>query len=255
MQPALYTSLAVLLIVSVLIGTRALPRNLGILVLRQLLVLLLVLAVTGSLNWVLIAHSGLPKEMLPSAITAGAIAIGWIVTFSFREFERLAERNQTRRDVLTALRSEVFTAFQTLDATDWKSGATEVQGKIKDGGDGPDAYFPFTASESPPIVFEALAESIPVLEEAEIGPILRFYAALTDLTTVVKDCRDPAFVKLSAARRVKIHQRLTDTRLAALFWAVQALYRINTSLGVKNPQDIPRTGKNVDILIDRNAMQ
>jgi hypothetical protein len=204
---------------------------------------------------VLIAHSGLPKDVLPAAITAGAIATGWIVTFGFREIERLAERNQTRRDVLTALRSEVFTVFQTLDATDWKAGATEVQKMILDSGDGPKAYFPFTASESPPIVFEALAESIPVLEEAEIGAILRFYSALTDLTTIVKDCRDPAFAKLSAARRVKIHRRLTDTRLAALFWALQALYRINSSLGVKDPENIPRTGRNAHIVIDRDAVQ
>ena len=235
------------------IGLRWLPLSLRNLLLRFVAAFVIVLALAGTLIWALIFYSGLPKDLLPAVTTAGAIAIGWIVTFGFREYEQARIRDQQRRDVLTALRSEVFTAFQTLDATDWRSDSAIVQGLIAAGGNGPGAYAPFTASESPPIVFQALAEDISVLHESEIGAILRFYAALTDLSTLVGDCRDPGFAALSADRRIRVHQRLTDTRLAALHWALQALYRINVSLGVRNAEKIPRTGFNKDTVIDSNA--
>lgn len=203
--------------------------------------------------WLLRGVLGLTGEGYAVTLSVIVAAIGWGVTFGLREFEAFRAREQLRRDVLIALRSEIFTALQTLDQYDWSAEAARVQARILAGGAGATAYHPFTTSESPPVVFQALADRITVLAEAEVATILRFYAALTDLATLVRDCRDPVFAALSPERRVAVHRRLTDTRRAALYWAVQAVYRINCGLGVVRPEEIDRSGRNQDIVIDPEA--
>lgn len=183
-------------------------------------------------------------------ITGTVIAAGWIATWLAAEYRRDRDRDQTRREVLYALRSEIFTAFQTLDSIDWRQNAEEIQDKIRDGGDCERTrYHPFVGTESPPIVFQAVSGAINLLPEGTLEPVLRFYSALNDLATLGADMRSDTFAGLDAKRRIGGHVRLTDTRIATLKWAMQSIIAIDAALGVENPERIERSGKNAHLRI------
>lgn len=86
-----------------------------------------------------------------------------------------------------------------------------------------------------------------MVEPGTLGPILRFYAAYSDLTAMVDDARSEDFAKLAADRRMRAHQRLTQNRKATLFWGLTAIYAINRAMGVRGPGNIPRSGQNPDV--------
>lgn len=183
-------------------------------------------------------------------ITGTVIATGWVATWVATEYQRDRERARTRREVLYALRSEIFTAFQTLDSIDWLENAQHVQDAIADGGDDENTrYHPFVGTESPPIVFQTVSASINLLPEPTLEPVLRFYSALNDLATLGADMRSDRFVELDAERRIGGHARLTDTRIATLKWAIQSLIAIDTALGIEHPERIERDRNNAQLVI------
>lgn len=217
---------------------------------RVLLALVPLVALSSlGIYWIVLQ---VPREYpIKAALISGVvIATGWIATWLASEYQRDRSRDQTRRETLYALRSEIFTAFQTLDSIDWLENARVVQAHIRTGGDDENTrYHPFVGTESPPIVFQAVSGSINLLPEGTLEPILRFYSALNDLATLGSDLRGVAFSKLDTVRRIGGHIRLTDTRVATLKWAIQSIIAIDTALGVNNPHIIKRNGNNAQLKI------
>ena len=153
-------------------------------------------------------------------------------------------RGASAGGVLLAVRRGIFAVVEKLDKEPIEESAKKVQGLIEAGGNGTGAYRPFAASESPPIVYQAVSGSIPVLNAETLEPILRFYAAYSDLTAMAEDVRAKDFQSLNAERRVNAHMALTTHRIATLYWGLRAVKVINAEFGDKNPAVFERSGKN-----------
>ena len=178
------------------------------------------------------------------------IVTGWLATFIFQEERRQRDRSEQELDLLMALRSEVFTIVEKLDKHPITRQAEEVERNIAMGGDDPTgAYFPFSASESPATVYDAVSGQLHVINAATLEPVLRFYAAFSELGTMVADTHRAEFPRLEARRRITLHKELTQQRRATLYWGLRALEDINLKIGVPNPEAIPRSGKNEDVTL------
>lgn len=216
---------------------------------RVLLALVPLVAIAASIIWFLILPNEELKEVRTPLIAGTVIAMGWLVTFLVSEYQRASDRAQTQVDVLLALRSEIFAVVEKLDKDPIKSDAIKVQGLIKTGGNGTAAYHPFTASESPPIVYQAVSGSIPVLNPEALEPILQFYAAYSDLTAMAEDVRTQDFKSLSAVRRVNAYKALTTHRIATLYWGLCAVKAIQVEFGDEDPAVFERSGKNPEVAL------
>ena len=211
---------------------------------RVLLTLVPLVVIATSIIWFLILPNDELKEVRTPLIVGTVIAMGWLVTFLVSEFQRASDRAQSQYDVLLALRSEIFAVVEKLDKDPIKQRAQTVQDLIKAGGNGNRTYHPFTASESPPIVYQAVSGSIPLLNVEALEPILRFYAAYSDLTAMVEDTRNEEFKSLSFERRIALHKDLVKNRIATLGWGLAAVKAANLALEVLNPEEIGRSGEN-----------
>ncbi len=211
-----------------------------------------------ALATVVIGQVILPNESLkdvhPALIAGTMLATGWLATFLANEYQRTRERERTRRDVLLALRSEIFTIVEKIDKDDICASGNSVQAKITQGGDADGNYFPFSASESPPIIYQAVSGSIAVLSAETLEPMVRFYAAYSDLTAMVEDTRNEEFKSLSFERRIALHKDLVKNRTATLGWGLAAVKAANLALGVPNPGGIGRSGENPCVIaVDINS--
>lgn len=202
---------------------------------------------------VIVAVAGMDRldVRVQQAIIAGLIIVaGWVAGFVFQEERRQRERKAQEFDLLLALRSEVFTIVEKLDNHAISDNAAKVQAKVRDHGDHPDkAYFPFAASESPATVYDAVSGQLHVIKPDTLEQVLRFYAAFSELATMVADTHRDEFRALEATRRASWHEELTRQRKATLYWGLRALEAVNRSLGVKKPEAIPRSGLNKDVAL------
>ncbi|MDD9741192.1 MAG: hypothetical protein RID15_07375 [Marinovum algicola] len=193
---------------------------------------------------------GLDVRLRQAALAGLIIVTGWLATFIFQEERRQRDRSEQELDLLMALRSEVFTIVEKLDKHPITRQAEEVERNIAMGGDDPTgAYFPFSASESPATVYDAVSGQLHVINAATLEPVLRFYAAFSELGTMVADTHRAEFPRLEARRRITLHKELTQQRRATLYWGLRALEDINLKIGVPNPEAIPRSGKNEDVTL------
>ena len=217
---------------------------------RGLTVLVPILLVLSIPIGLLILHDGLDIR-LRQAILAGLIIMaGWLTTFVLQEERRLSDRTDRRLDTLIALQSETYNILSKIDNQAIKKTASEVQQKMRTGGMGPFAYVPFSTSESPPIVFTTVSESVPLLKPATLRPVLRFYAEYEDLRSLIADMRAPDYHGLSPERRVDIHKELIRRRIVTLRWAMAAQIAVNRALGMSEDKarSFERSGLNQDIL-------
>lgn len=222
---------------------------------RVFLALLPFLVMAAAVVWYIVLPSNVPPSTQPALIAGTVIATGWLATFVANEYQRARQRDTTQQDVLLALRSEVFTIVEKLDKNAITDGAAKVQERIREAGDKAPgaavdpAYYPFSASESPATVYQSVSGSISVLEADTLEPVLRFYAAFSELTAMVEDTRSEPFRALVAERRIRMHKELTAHRKATLYWGLRAIATINEELGVERPRNIPRSGKNQDVAL------
>lgn len=241
---AVLLALVALLAVYWLRGERDLLRMLrrgGLVLLPILLTVLVPIAIV-------LTGDALDVRLRQAALAGLIIAAGWLATFIFQEERRQRDRNEQELDLLLALRSEVFTIVEKLDKHPITQQAKEVERNIAMGGDDETgAYFPFSASESPATVYDAVSGQLHVINAATLEPVLRFYAAFSELGTMVADTHRPEFFRLEAARRITLHKELVQQRRATLYWGLRALKDINLKIGVKNPENIPRSGRNEDV--------
>lgn len=227
-------------------GDRAFLRILGrggLVLLPILLVALLPITWVFQANWM--------DVRLQQGILAGLIIIsGWLAAFLFQEERKQRDREGQRRDTLTALQSEIYNIFSKIDNQAIKKNAKTQQGLMLNGAMGPYVYVPFSTSESPPIVFNAVSGSIPVLKPDTIRPVLRFYAEYVDLRTMVEDMRSEEFRLISGPRRVAIHKELIRRRIVTLRWGMSALIAVNKALGMTDAEarSFERSGLNPDVL-------
>ncbi len=193
-------------------------------------------------------------------ITGTVVAVGWLAGATASEYRQELVRDQTRRDTLIALRSEIFTFVESLDTEAIRQKADEVQSMIRRGGPtgkgGPGEYYPFSIQESAPVALEAVSADIPALDDETVAPIVRFYAVYTDLRSIIELTRLKDVEALSNERRVALHEAITTRRINALAWGLGALEAINTALGVDPNEKIARKLKangslmNPDISVD-----
>ena len=200
--------------------------------------------------WLLLSDNALDVR-LRQAILAGLIIMaGWLTTFILQEERRLSDRQDRRRDTLIALQSETYNILSKIDNQAIKTNAKNVQQKMRTSAMGPAAYVPFSTSESAPIVFNTVADSIPLLKPDTLRPVLRFYAEYEDLRSIISDMRSPDYAALSGERRVSIHQELTRRRIVTLRWGMAAQIAVNRALGMSDDRarSFARSGLNPDIL-------
>lgn len=216
-------------------------RDLLRLLRRGLVVLLpVVLAILLPMIWV-VSETALDVR-LRQAILAGLIIVaGWMTTYVLQEERRGGDRADRRRDTLTALQSETYNILSKIDNQAIHANAKIVQQKMATSGLGPNAYLPFSTSESPPIVFNAVSDSISLLSPATIRPVLRFYTEYEDLRSLIEDMRGEDFRNLAPSRRIAIHQELTRRRIVTLRWGMAAQIAINVALGL--PEEKARAFK------------
>lgn len=242
---------AVLLVLVAILGIYHLRRERGLLRLlrRGFAVLLpIVLAILLPVTW-LITDTALDVR-LKQAVLAGLIIVaGWLTTFVLQEERRGSDRADRRRDTLTALQSETYNILSKIDNQAIRENAEAVQQKMRTAGMGPGAYIPFSTSESPPIVFNAVSDSISLLSPATIRPVLRFYTEYEDLRSIIEDMRGDEFLALAPERRIALHRELTRRRIVTLRWGMAAQIAINRALGLpeEKARAFQRSGLNDDI--------
>ncbi len=215
----------------------------GVVLLPILLVMLLPISL-------LLFSDSLDVRLRQAGIAGLMIAGGWLASFIFQEERKQRDRKAQELDLLLALRSEVFTVVEKLDKRPITQNAVSVQQKIVLGGDDAgSAYFPFSATESPATVYDAVSGQLHVIAAEALEPVLRFYAAYSELTAIVEDTHRESYGKLNALRRVNLHRELTQQRRATLYWGLRALAAINLRIGVENPEELPRSGFNQELVL------
>lgn len=243
--------LAALLVIGViyfLVIPQLLRRVFG----RTLLVLapLLLIAITV-LGAIALNAPESGASVLPALVVGTIAATGWLVTFLAAEYRRETEADSLRRDTLLAVQSEIMSVISKLDGQDIDKNASRVEEMISNGVVGEDGsitpYFPFSTLESEPVVFSAVAGSIPTLDSQTVKRVLRFYAEYTDLRQLVEDSRSDLALSLPPHRRVSLHKQLTLRRKVTLRSGLQAYVRVSRDLGLKDAENVPRSGKNTEI--------
>lgn len=215
----------------------------GVVLLPILLVMLLPISL-------LLFRDSLDVRLRQAGIAGLMIAGGWLASFIFQEERKQRDRKAQELDLFLALRSEVFTVVEKLDKRPITQNAVSVQQKIVLGGDDAgSAYFPFSATESPATVYDAVSGQLHVIAAEALEPVLRFYAAYSELTAIVEDTHRESYGKLNALRRVNLHRELTQQRRATLYWGLRALAAINLRIGVENPEELPRSGFNQELVL------
>jgi hypothetical protein len=222
-------------------------------ILQSFLVLAPLLVVVILVVWAVLLPKGVEDPAAQPALIAGTIvAAGWLVTYLVSEYREEKAIDVRRKDALHAIRSEIFSVVDKLDNQPIEEHAQEVQSKILSGeghgkGGRPNAYYPFSTMESEPIAFAAIASAIPSLKPDTVDSVLRFYAEYADLRRLVEDSRTELARALPPVRRVALHKELTKRRAGTLRWGINAYVAINRDLGVRNPDDVRRSGKNPNI--------
>ena len=217
---------------------------------RVLLVFLPLLFLAVLLVMSLVAFAGVSIEMASNGLIGGTIvAFGWLVTYLVTNYRETVTRARQQRETLIALRSEIFALVDKLDNQPIADNAEQVQKKIlaggPDGDGGAGEYFPFSTMDSTPIVFDAVAASIPALRaDVTVQSIIRFYAEYSDMRQLIEDSRPEKLLGMSRARRVGLHKELTRRRISTLRWGLQATYYMNVELDIPAPANIRRSGKN-----------
>jgi hypothetical protein len=191
----------------------------------------------------------LDVRLKQATIAALIIAAGWVTTFVFQQEREQKLRDDRRQDTLSALQQEIFNVLSKLDSQDIRASAQTQQNRIRNGGFGPYGYVPFSTSESPPIVFDAVSDSIPLLKSETIEPVLRFYAEYADLRTLIQDMKTDEYRGLAPDRRIAVHDALKDRRIVTLKWAMNALVAVNEALGLskEDARALDRSGLNPTI--------
>lgn len=231
------------------------PPFLRLLVIRVAVVLFLLSPLAILILWFASERAETVPAVLPAALAGSVVAAGWLVTFVLRQYEAMQERDQTSRDTLSALREEVFTVLETLEKTDWKTSSKSIQRLIMSPPSGEDAYYPFSSTESRPIIYETLASNLLLVDEVTARAIVRFYAEFNDLRALVEDTKREDFAALDAKRRAGFHVHLTTQRRNTVYFALRAIYRMNYTLGHSDPELIPRGNhSNADILLDKDGL-
>lgn len=198
------------------------------------------------------------ENAMPALIAGTVLATGWMATALAGEVRRRRDDDKSRRDTLWALREEIFTILETLEKTDWAESARRIQRRIVQTAQTPNVadYFPFSATERRPMIFEALSAEVAGLDERTVRAIVRFYAEFNDLSSLVRDTQRGDFAQLNSGRRALFHQHLTNARRNTIYFALRAIFRINVVLGVARPGEIARgTHRNHDIELDREGLE
>lgn len=247
---AVVSAVALALIAVVLVYHRRQEHELLAMLKRGGVVLLPILLVMLLPISLLLFSDSLDVRLRQAGFAGLMIAGGWLASFIFQEERKQRDRHGQELDLLLALRSEIFTVVEKLDKRPITQDAVRVQQKIVLGGDDAlTAYFPFSATESPATVYDAVSGQLHVIAAEALEPVLRFYAAYSELTAIVEDTHRDSYGKLNARRRVNLHRELTQQRRATLYWGLRALAAINLRIGVQQPEDLPRSGYNVDLVL------
>lgn len=217
-------------------------RLLAVVFARTVLVLLPVFC----LAWLVLVELVLPfigdqagtSLPLGGLIAGTAIAFGWLATAMVGDFRQALQADETRRDVMQALRGEIFTFVETLDTWsiegDRKSAKDRIEagGPLGEGGKG--AYLVFWTQDSAPLVFQAVAADIKALDAAVLEIVIRFYAVYTDYCTVVADTRTEVVRALPPERQKSMVDVVLSRRELALTWGLTALEALNEALDVQD---------------------
>lgn len=199
-------------------------------------------AAFGLLLWLLFPYfmgEPLEKDILKILVPALLVVLGWLVTFFLQEYRRARERAERETDLKLALRAEIWDFHQAfINAGTVVYGAGLVQ-KIHDGADGDAAFFPFIPQEKNPIIFSVLASRIDHLPAQTVEEVVQFYSQLSDLASFAQDLRSDKLASLPATRRAAAYGDYIEMKVAANRLALNALEKLNISLGLKNGGSAP----------------
>lgn len=195
-------------------------------------------------------------ELRGALIAGSVIASGWLVTFLVSEYQREQERETMRQDTLAVLQYEIFAVLEKLDKRSLSASEGAVADQLKDGFEAiqpdeigpPRPYHPFTASESQPVIYNALSTNISKLSERTMRPIVMFYASYSDVAAMAQDSRSEAFHALSNRRKSLFYRDLASHRRALFIWGVRALVAIGQEIQIKNPEIVNLSDRNQSLI-------
>ncbi|MEM9318742.1 MAG: hypothetical protein AAGA70_07015 [Pseudomonadota bacterium] len=219
-------------------------RILGVVFARTSLVLLpvfllaLVALMALVLPYVAEATGGSGSVPLNGLLAGTIIAFGWLATAMVADFRQALIRDETKRDVMHALRGEIFTFVETLDTWSLEGDRKDAVDRIEQGGpegDGGEGdYLPFWTQDSAPVVFHAVSANVQTLDARTLEVVIRFYAVYTDYCSAIEDSRSEFGRSLPPERQKNLVAMVLSRRANALSWGLAALVALNEALEVQD---------------------
>lgn len=209
--------------------------------LRLILVLPPFLALSGGGIVLLLGQQGfmlLNERVQQALIAAIVIATGWMVAFAVREVRHELDRQDLVRDVLEALRSEIWDYFQKAALVDLRVACRTTCRAIMRA-DPTQPYKPFIPKVSEPVVFQSVGEGLQAIPSDLMGRVVSFYSQLSDERAYTEDLQRDSLVELQPQkRRARIYQTHFEIRHTAKIYAARALVEIDAYLGVRTPSKV-----------------
>ncbi len=172
-------------------------------------------------------QTGVQQATIAGSVVAG----GWIMTFLLRELSDSISRERKSRDLQKALAAEISDYAATLHVDDPRYWKTSVEQDVMKGGYTlEDAFFPYFARISEPVIFNRIADDVSLLPENVIDSVIQFYSTLSDLRLFIEDVNSEDFRRLERSRRVVGYKDLTDLLTTTEEIANDAVLNLTRSL-------------------------
>jgi hypothetical protein len=145
---------------------------------------------------------GVDARIWQALIAGGVVAVGWLVNGARQRAETRALRAERLRDAHRALFAEIEAHLTTLGSEE----ALDAQGRAALARMASDRGFvPFVPRGRQDRLFTALEGEIHVLPRVTIDAIVRYYAQLDAVSSLVEDMRGTRFRELEPERRAAIY--------------------------------------------------
>ncbi|SFE01092.1 hypothetical protein [Roseivivax sediminis] len=167
-------------------------------------------------------------RLAAALVGAGVASVGWLMA-GLRERGREKRRRRARQeDLQVALRAEIQHYVDILgnprfDLNEaWRAMVETMESD-------PD-YVPLIPTERNDTIFQASIDSIHLLPEAAIQPIVRYYNQVFAIEAIIADLRDTGFRDSTQPQRIKMYTDYISLKLEALEMGRSALEALDESI-------------------------
>lgn len=160
--------------------------------------------------------------LISALLVAASALFGLLFNASVKRQDDGRQRRERRDDIQRAIRTEIDVHVTMFQEYDWDDLKIRLRDAFAADGD----YLPFAPIRQRDRLLSKLLGQIDILDENQIGPVMRYYTLAAQITSLTAELRSAEYKALAPERREKVFLsvlELEETLLTAGRNAIQAL--------------------------------